>query len=276
MFPFVTIIGAGWLGFPLAKALKEEQCTVFATTTKEEKKDLLSASGMLAAILLFDQNVTLEGFEIPKETEILIITIPPSLGKKGTLEHYKAILSHILNQTGHLIQLKKILFTSSTSVYGNAKGILTEETEIQPQTNQEKVLAEVENLLKQKSQDYAVYILRLGGLVGPGREPANFFKDKKDIPGGEIQVNLVHQKDVIEIIKRIILNDTPQGIYNISADKHPARGIFYPQRSKDKGMDEPTFIWGNEPERYVSNEKVKKITGYTFVYPDPLFFPSSN
>lgn len=38
MFPFVTIIGAGWLGFPLAKALKEEQCTVFATTTKEEKK----------------------------------------------------------------------------------------------------------------------------------------------------------------------------------------------------------------------------------------------
>jgi len=276
MSPYVSIIGAGWLGFPLAKSLQKEQCTVFATTTKKEKIALLNESGILAALLLFDQNNTREKFNIPSETEILIITLPPTLGKHESADQYIAILEHILNQAMRLVKLKKILFTSSTSVYGNAKGILTEETEIQPQTNQEKVLAEVEDLLKQKSQDYAVYILRLGGLVGPGREPSYFFKDKKDIPGGEIQVNLVHQTDGIEIIKRIILNETPQGIYNISADKHPARGIFYPQRAKDKGLDEPTFIWGNEPDRYVSNEKVKKMTGYTFVYPDPLFFPIGN
>lgn len=276
MSPYVSIIGAGWLGFPLAKSLINEQCTVFATTTKEEKIALLNESGILAALLLFDQNNNREKFNIPSETEILIITLPPTLGKHESADQYISILEHILNQSMRLVKLKKILFTSSTSVYGNAKGILTEETEIQPQTNREKVLAEVEDLLKQKSQDYEVYILRLGGLVGPGREPAYFFKNQKDIPGGEIQVNLVHQTDGLEIIKRIILNETPQGIYNISADKHPARGIFYPQRAKDKGLDEPTFIWGNEPERYVSNEKVKKMTGYTFVYPDPLFFPSGN
>ncbi|MEY3321011.1 MAG: hypothetical protein RLZZ417_594 [Bacteroidota bacterium] len=276
MSPYVSMIGAGWLGFPLAVSLKKEMCSVFATTTKEEKRDQLIALGITAQILIFDSHYFEKKFAIPSETEILIITIPPSLGKQANLEHYKAILAHILEQTGKLRQLKKILFTSSTSVYGNAKGILTEEREIQPQTSQEKVLAEAEELLKQKSKDYDVYILRLGGLIGPGREPAHFFKHKKDLPGGEIQVNLVHQTDGIEIIKRIILNDTPQGIYNISADKHPARGIFYPQRAKEKGMEEPTFIWGNEPERYVSNEKVKKITGYTFVYPDPLFFPSGD
>jgi len=42
MSPYVSIIGAGWLGFPLAKSLKKEQCTVFATTTKKEKIALLN------------------------------------------------------------------------------------------------------------------------------------------------------------------------------------------------------------------------------------------
>ena len=276
MSPYISMIGAGWLGFPLAKTLINENCKVFATTTKEEKRDHLLALGIKAEILIFDNFFLEKEFTLPSETEILIITLPPSLGKQVNLEHYKAILAHILEQTVKIKRLRKILFTSSTSVYGNAMGILTEEREIQPQTNQEKILAETEDFLKQKSQDYDLFILRLGGLVGPGREPAHFFKNKKDLPGGEIQVNLVHQTDVIEIIKKIIMNDIPQGIYNITADEHPARGLFYPQRAKERGMEEPTFIWGSEPERYVSNEKVKKVTGYTLVYPDPLFFPGGD
>ena len=73
-----------------------------------------------------------------------------------------------------------------------------------------------------------------------------------------------------------ILKDTPEGTFNICADEHPVRGVFYPLRARQVGVKEANFIWGNEPERYVSNEKIKKKTGYTFVYPDPLLFPSSN
>jgi nucleoside-diphosphate-sugar epimerase len=276
MPPFVSIIGAGWLGLPLALALKKEHCEVYATTTSEEKRNRLREWGILAERVVWDQNHPEKKWGLPQETEILVVTLPPSLGKWATPNSYKVILANILNQTAPLSRLRKIIFTGSTGIYGNAQGILTEETEIQPQNQKEEVLAEAEALLKQKSGDYKVYLLRFGGLVGPGREPAHFFKSQKDIPGGEIQVNLVHQTDCIGIMKRIILGEIPGGIYNVSADEHPERGSFYPQRAKTLGLEAPTFIRGNEPGRYVSNEKVKKVTGYTFIYPDPLFFPSGN
>ena len=263
MYPFVSIIGTGWLGLPLARLLVQADCQVFGTTTREEKIELLTAEGILCNKMIFTD-------------EILVITLPPTLGKQAPLHVYIDIIERIIHQTNHLVHLKKLLFTSSTSVYGRAKGVLTEETAIQPHTPSEETLAQAERLINEKTGDYAVYVLRLGGLVGPGREPGYFFKDKKDIPGGEISVNLVHQLDVLNIMKHIILKDTPEGTFNICADEHPARGDFYPQRARQVGVKEANFIWGNEPERYVSNEKIKKKTGYTFVYPDPLLFPSGN
>ena len=276
MYPFVSIIGTGWLGLPLAKVLVQADCQVFGTTTREEKIELLTAEGILCNKMIFNDDVSKTDIQIPHQTEILVITLPPTLGKQAPLQSYIDIIERIIHQANHLVHLKKLLFTSSTSVYGRAKGLLTEETAIQPHTPSEETLAQAERIINEKTGDYAVYVLRLGGLVGPGREPGNFFKDKKDIPGGEISVNLVHQLDVLNIMKHIILKDTPEGTFNICADEHPARGDFYPQRARQVGVKEATFISGNEPKRYVSNEKIKKKTGYTFVYPDPLLFPSGN
>ena len=276
MYPFVSIIGTGWLGLPLARLLVQADCRVFGTTTRDEKIELLTAEGILCNKMIFNDDVSKTDIQIPHQTEILVITLPPTLGKQAPLQSYIDIIERIIHQANHLVHLKKLLFTSSTSVYGRAKGLLTEETAIQPHTPSEETLAQAERIINEKTGDYAVYVLRLGGLVGPGREPGNFFKDKKDIPGGEISVNLVHQLDVLNIMKHIILKDTPEGTFNICADEHPARGDFYPQRARQVGVKEATFICGNEPERYVSNEKIKKKTGYTFVYPDPLLFPSGN
>ena len=276
MYPFVSIIGTGWLGLPLARLLVQADCRVFGTTTRDEKIELLTAEGILCNKMIFNDDVSKTDIQIPHQTEILVITLPPTLGKQAPLQSYIDIIERIIHQANHLVHLKKLLFTSSTSVYGRAKGVLTEETAIQPHTPSEETLAQAERIINEKTGDYAVYVLRLGGLVGPGREPGNFFKDKKDIPGGEISVNLVHQLDVLETMKHIILKDTPEGTFNICADEHPARGDFYPQRARQVGVKEATFISGNEPERYVSNEKIKKKTGYTFVYPDPLLFPSGN
>jgi len=269
----ISIIGAGWLGLPLVQSLQKKQHKVFATTTGDEKLNLLKASGISPVKILFDHQFQETNIGLPVETEILLITLPPTLGRQASLDRYKDVISHILKEAAVLPNLRKIIYTSSSSVYGKAKGVLTEEVTIQPDSFQEKVLAEVERILEEKMKDYLVYILRLGGLVGPGREPARFFKGRKEIPGGEISVNLVHQTDCLQIIETLIFNEIEGGVYNICADEHPSRGLFYPQRAKLKGLEEPTFIWGNESERYVSNEKIKKKTGYTFVYPDPLFFP---
>jgi hypothetical protein len=60
----------------------------------------------------------------------------------------------------------RIVFTSSTSVYGNASGTLKENSPRDPQTASGRVLKELEDWLH-NLPGTSVDILRLAGLVGP-------------------------------------------------------------------------------------------------------------
>jgi len=158
MYPFVSIIGTGWLGLPLARLLVQADCQVFGTTTREEKIELLTAEGILCNKMIFTDDASKTDIQIPWQTEILVITLPPTLGKLAPLHSYIDIIESIIHQTNHLVHLKKLLFTSSTSVYGRATGVLTEETAIQPHTPSEETLAQAEQIINEKMGDYCFNI----------------------------------------------------------------------------------------------------------------------
>ena len=63
--------------------------------------------------------------------------------------------------------MPRIIFTSSTSVYGDVEGVVKETTERRPVTASGKVLKELEDWLH-NLPGTQVDILRLAGLVGPG------------------------------------------------------------------------------------------------------------
>ncbi len=102
-------------------------------------------------------------------------------------------------------------------------------------TNSGRVLEELEDWLH-NLPGTSVDILRLAGLVGPGRHPGRFFAGKT-APDGEHGVNLVHLEDVIGAIT--LLLQAPKGghIYNICAPAHPARNVFYPQMARLLGWN---------------------------------------
>lgn len=70
----------------------------------------------------------------------------------------------------------RIIFTSSTSVYGDAPGVMKEGTERRPVTASGKVLKELEDWLH-NLPGTQVDIVRLAGLVGPGRHPGRFCRE---------------------------------------------------------------------------------------------------
>ncbi|MEO9373094.1 hypothetical protein ABI428_35485, partial [Pseudomonas aeruginosa] len=100
---------------------------------------------------------------------------------------------------------------------------MKETTPRNPVTNSGRVLEELEDWLH-NLPGTSVDILRLAGLVGPGRHPGRFFAGKT-APDGEHGVNLVHLEDVIGAIT--LLLQAPKGghIYNICAPAHPARNV---------------------------------------------------
>lgn len=105
--------------------------------------------------------------------------------------------------------IPRIIFTSSTSVYGDIDGMAKENTERRPVTASGRVLKELEDWLH-NLPGTQVDILRLAGLVGPGRHPGRFFAGKS-APDGQHGVNLVHLEDVIGAIE--LLLQAPKGAH---------------------------------------------------------------
>ncbi len=104
-------------------------------------------------------------------------------------------------------------------------------------------------------------VIRPGGLVDDVRNPKNFFKDKT-LKGSETPINLVHTQDVARAVLHIIKNNLYGHSFNLVSDDHPTKAEFYGSLIKDLKMDPE----GSEPERVISNEKIKK-TGFQFKYP---------
>lgn len=71
-----------------------------------------------------------------------------------------------------------MIFTSSTSVYGDLSGEVNEESERQATTASAQALIDVENWLH-ALPNISVDILRLAGLVGENRHAGRFLAGKK-------------------------------------------------------------------------------------------------
>ena len=76
----ISILGCGWLGFPLAKALLKDGFTVKGSTTSTEKLAVLEHAGIQALQVMLDsESVSGPIEELLVESTILIIDIPPKL-----------------------------------------------------------------------------------------------------------------------------------------------------------------------------------------------------
>ncbi len=264
----ISILGCGWLGLPLGKHLVNNGYSVRGSTTTKDKLRLLIESGIepyLIDLNNFDGNASGDFFK----TEILLINIPP--GKTAVdcsyVEQIKKLESYFAGG-----KVKKILFVSSTSVYGNANREIDEENELTPETSAGKVLAAVEKYLVGQPNIKAT-ILRFGGLIGPNRNPAKYFAGKKNIPEGAVPVNLIHLDDCIGIVSEIIISDSWNQVFNACAEMHPTRAEYYKKACVRLGLPEPSFINERNNFKIISSKKIKNKLNYTFKYPDPLGFP---
>jgi nucleoside-diphosphate-sugar epimerase len=296
----ISILGCGWLGFPLAKNLIEKGHSVKGSTTSESKISLLSESSIEPFLLKFSPEIeashsplsvspqtTVSDFSLPLsvplmssvktgthsqtmvgeflDSNILIICIPPRAGKYGDDFHVQQIQSLIQHLPSSPIQ--SIIYTSSTSVYPELNREMNEDDEVM----ENHALIKVENLLKKLPQNTT--ILRCGGLMGGERIPAKYFAGKK-INTGNIPVNYVHQEDVVQIITMILEKDFWNETFNVVSPLHPIRKEIYLKNCEDFGFEKPIFEEPIEaiPYKILSPQKLILRTEYEFIYANPLDF----
>lgn len=262
----ISILGCGWLGLPLAKALVENGFSVNGSTTSIEKLSLMENFGIGSFLIALSEDETTGNLTAFLEnSKILIIDVPPKLRGSGT-ENFVSKIKNLIP----FIQkssVENVLFISSTSVYGEDNLVVTEDNNLNPDTESGKQLVQTEQLL-QSNPNFKTTILRFGGLIGEERHPIKFLAGRKNIENPNASINLIHQQDCIGIIQAIIMQNSWNQTFNAVTPFHPSRKQYYTQKAKDLNLDLPVFNTENSSfGKTISSSKIEKVLGYTFVKP---------
>jgi nucleoside-diphosphate-sugar epimerase len=272
----ISILGCGWLGLPLAKALLENDFSVKGSTTSVEKLSVLENLGIQAfQIELSETKIQGEVDSFLENSKILIIDVPPKL-RGSTSDPSAAPRMTFVSKIKNVIpfieksSIEKILFISSTSVYGDTSTalIVTEDTKTYPDTESGKQLVQAEQLL-QSNPNFKTTILRFGGLIGEDRHPIKFLAGRKNIENPNAPINLIHQEDCIGIILKIIELNCWNETFNAVTPFHPSRKEYYTQKAIDLNLTLPEF--NSESPTFgktISSDKAENVLGYTFVKPN--------
>jgi nucleoside-diphosphate-sugar epimerase len=267
----ISILGAGWLGLPLAEYLIRQGYTVKGATTNAVNLDTLKCKGIISfLVLVTDEAIISDALEEFLQTDILIVNFPP--GRRTDVEQYHPLQIRNLITQLKKSAVKKILFISATSVYPDLNREVSEDLTAAPDKGSGRALKTVEQLFRNET-GFETTILRFAGLTGPGRIPGRFLAGQKDVSNGNAPVNLIHRDDCIALIFKIIKEQVWGEIFNACADLHPSRKEFYTRAAEAEGLEAPVFA--AQPERdlrykIINSEKIKHRLNYTFKYYDPL------
>ena len=253
----ISVLGCGWLGFPLAKHLVSNGFIVKGSVRNKEKSALLDNESVTPFLLDIDGEVTGQSWEQFLDSDILIIAIP-SKNQIG----FTSLIS-ILESSS----IKHVIFVSSTSVYADNNAVVTEDVA----ASESSVLFQIESLFSQSSA-FTTTVIRFSGLVGYQRNPGRFFqKSGRSISNPDAPVNMIHQDDCVELITQIIKQEKWDEVFNACADSHPSKREFYTQATQRIGVNTPEFIESEtQTFKIISNEKIKKSLDYEFIYPDVM------
>lgn len=269
----IGIIGCGYVGKAAAICLKNKGHYLSVTTRQPERiQELQSAAHQ---VYLIKQEADYASFLA--EQEALLISVAPDAASDYLTTYLKTAESviHLLPRAPHL---RQIIYTSSTSVYGEHNGEWVDENTIPSPSNlNARILLDTENLLlSQSSKALHVSIFRLGEIHGPGRSIEERLKrtHHKVFAGtGDQYTNLIHLDEILQAIE-LALSKNLNGIFNLCNDFHLPRKVFYEMICKKLGL--PSIRWDEQlssthgGNKRVSNQKIKNL-GLDLIAPEQNF-----
>lgn len=261
----ISILGAGWLGAPLAIRLKDKGHEVKVSTTTVEKMTFFAEQGIPSFLIHVGTNSNDAVMAaLLRNTDILLITIPPGRSQQTAEGDYVAKIRSVIpfiEQHG----IKEVVFTSSTTVYLSLMGEVNEDSVIDPVSAMDRQIITIENMLLEHP-GFKSTILRLGGLIGEDRHPVQYIVKRPVVEDANNPVNMIHRKDIIRFMEQIVKQDLPNEIFNVVAPISSNRRDFYTHEAQQLGLT-PLPLFTDNPGadmRRVNGEKIVQRYGLAY------------
>ncbi len=243
-----------------------EGISVKGSTTSKDRLSVLKDAG----IEPFQVVVSAEGAEgnvseFMASADVLIVDFPPGLRKNPQLDYAGAIekLAQAVEASG----VKKVIFVSSISVYQETEAfpIYTEDAAPNAISASGKEIASAEKKLLQ-NPIFDTTVIRFGGLIGAGRHPVKYLAGKTGLANPLGPVNLIHLKDCLQVIKKVLKNDIFGEVYNAVYPLNPPRENYYTAKAREAGLEIPQFDHSKPSVgKIISASKLMRELGVEFI-----------
>ena len=257
----IAVLGCGWLGLPLAKKLIGQGYEVKGSTTKKEKVAVLRSAGVAPYIVQCHEDKC-DGIEpFLQDIEVVILTLPPGL-RQNPKRRFDKVIANVKKQLERST-VQKVIFISSTSVYGNASGDITEETPTHPISESGKQLLRCEEILL-TSSSFKTTVLRFGGLIGPQRHPIYALAKRPFIDNPHGYINFIHLDDCLQSLLAILEKQHERIIYNAVCPHFPTRESYYKTLAKIADVEIPPFIEQTTNKKRILSAKIQNALNVKF------------
>lgn len=274
----ILIIGCGYLGLPLGAELARQGHQVWGMRRTDSSHAQLEVAGITPVIADITDLSTL--LRLPNNYDWVVNCVSAS---GGGVEEYRRVY---LEGTRHLLRwlekapLKKFVYTSSTSVYGQTDGSTVDESSpTEPEAETAKVLVATEQLLCEAARTgFPVVILRLSGIYGPTR--GYWFKRflqgdaMLEGDGGRI-LNMIHRDDAKGAIIAALERGRSGAFYNVTDNEPTTQLALFEFLAKELKRPLPPSLpvdpaaasrRGTTNKR-ISNQRLRDELRYQFKYP---------
>ncbi len=267
----IAIVGCGYIGAEAALKWTQRGLHVTGTTRNPSRLDEISKVTQKAVLIRSNDETAFAPLVAANDTILVSVAA-------DSIDHYENAYLHTAQALRHLaVEMempKRLIYTSSSSVYGDHHGRwVDEESDLIATTEHAKILIEAEKTYHSLSElGWHVCILRLAEIYGPGRELSKKVKDAhgRALPGtGNQFTNMVHQTDCANAIDYVLRHQL-DGVFNIADDDHPTRKELYNQVADKLQIPhpdwDPNLLSLHSGNKRVSNHKIK-AEGFTFRFP---------
>ena len=215
----ILIIGQGDIGLAVTNKLAQNGLIVTGLARHERHHYALEDNTKFIQA----DALTLSAEQLQDFTHIAIIVTPDEYSTSGYHNSYLAINQHLAALADKLPILKRIVFISSTGIYGQDNGEWIDENTMPtlPKREASQVILQAEQVLQRIFDDRAI-IIRPSGIYGRERlmRVRKAKESEKQPIAAGVWTNRIMDSDLVNIVAKVLTIEAPNPVY-IATDYLP-------------------------------------------------------
>ena len=233
------ILGCGYVGLELGERLTDAGHDVIGVRRSADGRRTIEDRGFTAIQADLTDSDAVE--DLPDADWLVFAASSGGRGAEAAREIYVEALADVIDSYGaRASPPDRLVYTSSTGVYGDPDGAWVDEsTPLEPTTEKTRVLAEAERVARERSAEYGIdgTVARFSGLYGPDRYRLNRYLTG---PVTEGYLNMVHRVDAAGAVAFLLSADCARGEVVLVTDDEPVdKWAFADWLAEQCGVDEP-------------------------------------